>query len=335
VSQTSTSAARSDTRVIRIGTRASELARRQAHQVQAALASRGIASSLVPFTTTGDRDTSRPLAALGARGLFTRELEVALLDGQIDCAVHSLKDLPTDTPPRLAIVSVLAREDPRDALVVGASVVSRPGHGLDLLPAGARVGTSSLRRRAQLRAARSDVSIVELRGNVPTRLQRLDEGRADVALLAAAGLHRLELHSRVRAYLEPPAWLPAPGQGAIALQARDEPGALRAALASLNDDATWIATRAERAFLAALDGGCQVPIGALVLTSSSGSLEVHGFLSDLVGGHALRGSRPVDPARPEDAGVALARALEAQGAPAILAQVREAAARDLPVPEPH
>ena len=203
--------------VVRIGTRSSELALRQARQVAAALAERGVASELVEYTTIGDRILDRPLNAIGEKGLFTAELEADLIAGRTDCAVHSLKDLPTADPEGLTIVALLEREDPRDALVVGPNTTART---LLDLPKGAKVGTSSLRRRAQLRALRPDFDVCELRGNVGTRLRKIDAGEVDAALLAAAGLRRLGLGDRIVAFMDPPDWISAPGQGAIAVQAR-------------------------------------------------------------------------------------------------------------------
>ena len=203
----------------------SELALRQARQVESQLAARGIDSVLVEYTTLGDRILDRPLAQIGEKGLFTAELEADLRAGRIDCAVHSLKDLPTTDPEGIVLVAILEREDPRDALVVRAGV---DAVSLETLPEGARVGTSSLRRQAQLRALRPDLEVCELRGNVGTRLRKLDEGQMDAALLAAAGLRRLGLVERIVALLDAPDWLAAPGQGAIAVQTRADDAALLA-----------------------------------------------------------------------------------------------------------
>jgi hydroxymethylbilane synthase len=249
---------------LRIATRSSELALRQARLVADALGARGTPSTLVTFRTTGDRNTEKPLGAIGAKGLFTHELETALLKRRVDCCVHSLKDLPTEMPEGLAIAAILEREDPRDVLVVNDAIAAE---GIADLPRGSRVGTSSLRRRAQLRHARPDVEVVELRGNVPTRLRKVDDGQVHAASLAAAGLHRLGVHQRIDAYLAPPDWLPAPGQGAIAVQLRAADDAVRGLIAPLDHAPTSCATRAERAFLAALEGGCQVPLGARVRSS--------------------------------------------------------------------
>ncbi|MGH7719785.1 MAG: hydroxymethylbilane synthase, partial [Gemmatimonadaceae bacterium] len=197
--------------VVRIATRASELALRQARVVQESLERRGIAAELVTFKTTGDKKLHEPLSAIGAKGLFTKELETALAAGKVDCCVHSLKDLPTETPDGLVIAAILERADPRDVLVVNDAIAVE---GLGDLPRGSRVGTSSLRRRAQLLAARPDLDVVELRGNVPTRLTKVDQGKVHAAILAAAGLHRLGVQQRIDAWLDPPEWLPAAGQGA-------------------------------------------------------------------------------------------------------------------------
>ena len=186
--------ARGDSKTLIIATRASELALRQARQVHSALAARGVLSELQTYKTVGDKRLDEPLSAIGAKGLFTKELETDLLKGRVHCCVHSLKDLPTEMPRGLEIVALLKREDPRDVLivnsVVGASTIAE-------LPPGTRVGTSSLRRRAQLLAARRDLDVVELRGNVPTRIRKVDEGQVHAAILAAAGLHRLDVSQRI------------------------------------------------------------------------------------------------------------------------------------------
>ena len=315
-------------RPLRIGTRKSELALRQARMVQAALERAGIPSDLVTFDTLGDRRLDVPLAAIGGKGLFTAELEQALAHAEIDCAVHSLKDLPTDDAFGTELVALLQREDPRDALVCGPA---HPVRSLADLPAGARVGTSSLRRRAQLRALRPDVEVVELRGNVPTRLRKVDEGEADAAILAGAGLVRLGLQARVAAWLEPPDWLPAAGQGAIAVQIATSRDDVRRVLAPLDHAATRLAVRAERTFLAALDGGCQVPIGALVVPQGEG-LVLHGLLASVEGNPAVRGSCAVSASDPEAAGTHLANELLQRGGLEILRVLR--GTEDVPAPQP-
>ena len=306
---------------LRIATRRSALAMRQAHMVRDALAARGVPSTFVTFDTVGDRRLDRALSALGEKGLFTAELEAALAAGDVDLCVHSLKDLPTTLPAGIDHVSVLPREDPRDALVVRAGV---PAGDLATLPARARVGTCSLRRRAQLLAARPDLAVGDLRGNVQTRLRKLDDGEHDAIVLAAAGLRRLGLEARIARALDAPAWLPAPGQGAIAMQARAGDAAVADALALLHHAPTHAAVTAERALLAALDGGCQVPIGALVVQSGNGAT-LHGLVASLDGTRVVRGAEPVPRDAPELAGRRLAASLRARGADAILDEVRGAA----------
>jgi len=314
---------------VRIGTRASELALRQARLVAAALGARGVESELITFKTTGDKKLDEPLSAIGAKGLFTHEIEVALAKGKIDCAVHSLKDLPTDLPDELEIVALLEREDPRDVLVVNRDVGAE---GLDDLPAGSRVGTSSLRRRAQLMARRPDLEVVELRGNVPTRLNKVEKGSVHAAVLAAAGLIRLEVQQRIAMFLEPPEWLPAPGQGAIAVEVRREDDRIKKLLAPLDHPETSLAARAERAFLAALEGGCQVPIGALV-TNVAGAPTLYGMLADLSGRHIVRGSRALDTSDPEATGEALAAEIRSRGGSSLLVELRQLSKVPSPQPE--
>jgi hydroxymethylbilane synthase len=319
---------RKNPQIIRIGTRASELALRQARLVEAALNARGLETEIVTFKTTGDKKLDQPLSEIGAKGLFTRELEVALGKSKIDCAVHSLKDLPTESPDGLAVVAQLEREDPRDVLVVNRIVGAE---NLDDLPAGSRVGTSSLRRRAQLLARRPDLEVVELRGNVPTRLGKVETGKVHAAILAAAGLIRLDATQRITAFLEPPDWLPAAGQGAIAIQVRDDDARMREIIEPLDHEPTSRATRAERAFLAALEGGCQVPIGALAVRTGP-SHTLYGMLADITGRHIVRGSRDLDPGSPESTGEELATEIRSRGGTSLLAELRQA--EKLPAPQP-
>jgi hydroxymethylbilane synthase len=233
-----------------IASRGSKLALWQARWVQRQLAALGHSSRIEIIRTTGDKITDVPLAQVGTKGLFTKEIEEALLDGRADLAVHSLKDLPTELPAGLVLAAIPAREDPRDAMV---------GMRLSDLPAGAKVGTSSLRRAAQLRKLRPDLRIEPVRGNLDTRLRKLDEGQYDAIVLAAAGLKRLGWEERIAEILSPEIVCPAVGQGALAIETRAT-GTL--ACRRLNDPATESAVTAERALLAALGGGCQVPIGA-------------------------------------------------------------------------
>ncbi|MEO6210128.1 MAG: hydroxymethylbilane synthase [Gemmatimonadaceae bacterium] len=317
------------TDTVRIATRASELALRQARMVQAALEARGTQSELVTFKTVGDRKLDESLSKIGAKGLFTKELEDALIAGKVDCCVHSLKDLPTDMPEGLAIIAMLEREDPRDVLVVNDRIFTE---SLDDLPRGCRVGTSSLRRRAQLLHRRSDLEVVELRGNVPTRLRKVDEGQVHAAILAGAGLKRLEAEQRIDAWLDAPAWLPAAGQGVIAVEAREDDACMRELLASIHHAPSAFAANAERSLLAALDGGCQVPIGALLIGEGANAL-LHALVSDLHGKQLLRGSLGVGEQTAEEVGQALAAQMRRDGAMEILAGVRADAAK-IPSPQP-
>ena len=314
--------------IIRIGTRTSELALRQARMVQAALTAQGLESELVTYKTVGDKRLDEPLSSIGAKGLFTKELETGLLKRKIDVAVHSLKDLPTESPAGLVVAAVLVREDPRDALVVNGRIMAE---SLAELPPGSRVGTSSLRRRAQLLSARPDLEVAELRGNVPTRLKKVDEGRVHAAILAAAGLHRLGAHQHIKSYLDAPAWLPAAGQGAIAVQTREDDDRIRPLAEAMNDVPTMCAVRAERAFLAALEGGCQVPIGALAIESEGGAM-LHGMIADIDGQRVVRGFIILDPADPELSGIRLANQLRGEGASDILEGLRRA--NHVPSPQP-
>ena len=311
-----------------IATRSSELALRQARQVQAALAGCGIESDLKTYKTTGDKRLDEPLAAIGAKGLFTKELETDLAHGKVDCCVHSLKDLPTEMPPGLTIVALLEREDPRDVLivngVVGASTLAD-------MPAGSRIGTSSLRRRSQLLATRPDLEVVDLRGNVPTRIKKVDQGLVHGAILAAAGLHRLGVSQQITAYLDAPEWLPAAGQGAIAIQIRDDDQASRDIFAPLGHEETMINVEAERAFLAALEGGCQVPIGALATTKGARHV-LYGFIGDVAGKRLVRGEIELDAGKPQLSGVRLANELRSRGASDILEGLRRA--EHVPSPQP-
>ncbi|MGE5146681.1 MAG: hydroxymethylbilane synthase [Candidatus Eiseniibacteriota bacterium] len=248
---------------LRLGTRGSALALAQAAEVRARLAAvhpalaEPAAVETMAIRTTGDAVTDRPLADVGGKGLFTKEIDAALLGGRIDLAVHSMKDMESHLAPGTVIAAVLPREDPRDALV-GAGV-----HRIADLKRGARVGTSSVRRTAQLLALRPDLEIVPFRGNVNTRLAKLDAGAADAIVLALAGLHRLGLARADIAVLEPSEMLPSAAQGAIAVACRADDTETRALLAALDDRASHVCVMAERALLATLDGSCRTPIAAL------------------------------------------------------------------------
>jgi hydroxymethylbilane synthase len=289
-----------------IGTRASLLARWQADHVQAALgtAHAGLAIRQELISTQGDRVIDKPLAELGGKGLFTKELERALLDGSIDLAVHSLKDLPTQMPDGLALAAILPRADWRDAWIGPADVLA--------MPAGARIGTGSLRRAVQLRRLRPDVTILDLRGNVDTRLRKLDEGQYDAIILAAAGLKRLDRGDRIRAFLP---FLPAAGQGAIAVQIRAGDERTAALLQPLHDEATALAVETERAWLGAMDGGCQVPMGALA-ELQDGRLSLRAFAGDPDGDGYLEESDSDTPDQAAALGRRVAERLLAAGASA-------------------
>jgi hydroxymethylbilane synthase len=248
--------------ILRIGSRGSLLALWQAEHVKAQLEALGHRAAVEVISTTGDRTQGR-LESVGGKGAFLKEIEEALLAGSIDLAVHSLKDVPVDTPPGLTLCATLERADPRDALV------SARGMTLAALPAGSRVGTTSLRRRAQLLAARPDLDVADLRGNVDTRLRRLREGGFDAILVATAGMTRLGRASEITERVDPQTLLPAPGQGAIVLECRLDDEELTRALAALEHHATARAVTAERALLGALGGGCNVPLGAYALVEEA------------------------------------------------------------------
>ena len=313
---------------VRIATRGSELALRQARMVQLELAARGVQSELKTFSTVGDKKLDVPLSSIGGKGLFTQELEEALAKGSVDCCVHSLKDLPTEAPDGLPVLAVLEREDPRDALVLNANLSAET---LAEIPRGSRIGTSSLRRRAQLLSLRPDLEVVELRGNVPTRVRKVEDGQVHAAILAAAGLHRLDAKQSIAMYLDAPEWLPAAGQGAIAVQGREEDEEFGAILRSLNHAPTALAVNTERAFLAALEGGCQVPIGALAVEGPDG-WTLHGFLSDVRGKVMIREHLVFHPATAIADAERLASIIRLRGGEEILEGLREA--NGLPKPQP-
>jgi hydroxymethylbilane synthase len=294
---------------IRIGTRGSLLARWQAEHVGNRLTALGHDVALQVITTTGDRLLDRRLEAVGGKGAFLKEIEEALEAREVDLAVHSLKDVPTIIPEGLELCAMLERADPRDALL---SVAGR----LDELPSGATVGTTSLRRQAQLRALRPDLELADLRGNVDTRIRRLHEGRFDAILLAMAGLLRLERASEVTEALDPRRFLPAPGQGVIALECRTGDRVVREAVAPLGHASTARRVEAERAFLEALGGGCNVPLGAHAFENAAG-VELIGLVARVDGSEVLRGQ--VHGESPRDVGAALAEDLLRRGAAPLLA----------------
>ena len=291
-----------------IASRGSQLALWQAHWVQQQLAALGYPSRIEIIKTTGDKITDVPLAQVGAKGLFTKEIEEALLEGRADLAVHSLKDLPTELPAGLVLAAIPAREDPRDALV---------GRRLADLPAGAKLGTSSLRRAAQLRRVRPDLRIEAVRGNLDTRLRKLDAGQYDAIVLAAAGLKRLGWEDRIAEILSPDIVCPAVGQGALAIETRG-PGL--PACEQLNHPPTQWAVTAERALLAALGGGCQVPIGAYA-TVAGDRLSLQAVVVSPDGVHLVRDRSEGAVADAQRIGRELGEALLAAGADRILESV--------------
>jgi hydroxymethylbilane synthase len=318
---------------LRIGTRASHLARWQAEYVAAALRALPGAPEPEPvlIRTEGDRIQDVPLSQVPGKAFFTKEIEEALLAGEVDLAVHSLKDLPTRMPPGLALGAVMEREDPRDALLLR--------EGSQDLPPGARVGTSSLRRRAFLARWRPDLELAELRGNVPTRIRKLDEGSYQGIVLAAAGLKRLGLEHRISDHLPFHVMLPAVSQGAIGVQVREDDEETGGWVAKLDHPLTRRATTAERALLRRLEGGCQVPVGALarmVEGEGGARLKLRASLCSLDGRRMVEGEGWGDPVvegvpdgwdlpAEEELGLALAEDLLERGGREILAEIRRAA----------
>jgi hydroxymethylbilane synthase len=290
-----------------IASRGSQLALWQARWVSARLTELGHECRIEIIKTTGDKITDVPLAQVGGKGLFTKEIEEALLDGRADLAVHSLKDLPTELPAGLALAAVPEREDPHDAIV---------GRKLVDLPHGATVGTSSLRRAAQLRRLRPDLTIESIRGNLDTRLRKLDEGQYDAIVLAAAGLNRLGWTARIAEILPTEIMCPAVGQGALAVETRTA-GAGWDACAALDHAATHSAVAAERAFLRALGGGCQVPIGAAA-TVTGAQLHLVGLVIAPDGSAVVRGDLEGSVEDAETVGATLGAKLLADGARSIL-----------------
>jgi hydroxymethylbilane synthase len=317
-------------RALRIATRASELALRRARAIQAMLAARGTESALVTFRTLGDKQFEEMLSPAGLRTTFTRELETAVLKGKADIAVHALSDVSTDPAAGLAIACVPARDDPRDVLMLNRLLEATP---VDELPRGSRIGTSSVRCRAFLRAIYPDLEVVHLRGDLPTRLHKVDEGQVHGTVVSATALRRLEVTQSVMAYLEPPRWLPTPGQGAIAIQIRDDDAHTRDLVGPLGEPRAQIDTSAERAMLAALEGGLQSPVGALVLGDGESRM-LYGAIADLEGREMLRAQLPMDDSQPELVGVRVANELRAKGASRILDALRRASRIPAPQPDP-
>jgi len=301
---------------LRIGTRGSALALWQANHIKGKLKElRGVDAELVRIRTSGDHFQTASVAQIGAemgtKGVFIKELEDALLEGEIDLAVHSMKDAPTETPPGLAFPAITQREDPRDCLI------SRDGRTLQELPSGARIGTSSLRRQAQLRHHRADLQLLDLRGNVDTRLRKLAAGEFDAIVLAVAGVTRLGARDKVTEILPPEIMLPAVGQGALGIETRRRDGEISELVSSLDDSRTRACVTAERALLQELEGGCQVPLGAWAQIHK-GELSLEACLLSPDGEEYLRHQKIGEPEGAEGIGKALGKFFREHGADRIL-----------------
>ena len=314
--------------MIRIGSRGSALALWQAEHVRDRLmqAHSGLQVAIEVIHTTGDKITDVPLSKIGDKGLFTKELDRALLDGRVHLAVHSLKDVPTRIEPGLALAAVGKREDARDALIAAPGV---PGK-LHELPSGARIGTSSLRRRAQLLALRPDLEILDLRGNLDTRLSAVRSGKYDAIILALAGLKRLGRADEATELLDIETWLPAVGQGALGIVCRADDAETQTALAVLDDPETHACTDAERALLRELEGGCQIPIAAIARVHH-GKLNLRALVASVDGRRIVRGERSGAVADAKALGSDLAAELVQRGAGVILDELRAA---QQPIPQP-
>ncbi|EJL87666.1 porphobilinogen deaminase [Pantoea sp. GM01] len=303
-------------KIFRIATRQSPLALWQAQYVQQRLmaAHPGLQVELLPMVTKGDVILDTPLAKVGGKGLFVKELELAMLEDRADLAVHSMKDVPVDFPQGLGLVTICEREDPRDAFV------SNRYHSIDELPQGAVVGTSSLRRQCQISARRPDLVIRSLRGNVGTRLGKLDAGEYDAIILAAAGLKRLGLEDRIRQAMPAEISLPAVGQGAVGIECRVDDAQLITLLQALNHDDTAVCVRAERAMNTRLEGGCQVPIGSFAVLEDD-QLWLRGLVGSPDGNQMVVGERRGPRDQAEQMGISLAEELLDGGARDILREV--------------
>jgi len=303
-------------KLVRIGTRKSMLALTQSNWIKSRIESQypEVKVELVKIVTKGDKIVDVPLAKVGGKGLFVKEIEEALLKNEVDIAVHSMKDVPAELPEELHIGIVTKREDPRDAFI------SKKYATVADLPQGAKVGTSSLRRKAQLASLRPDLVIEDLRGNLDTRLKKLDDGMYDAIILAAAGLNRMGWSDRVSSYFNRQQMLPAVAQGAVGIELRKSDAELLAGLQFLDDYETTVAVAAERAYLARLEGGCQVPIGGFGHLAD-GKLVFTGLVASVDGKEIVRRRGEGDPAEAAALGVRVAEELLASGGGAILAEV--------------
>lgn len=302
--------------ILRIATRKSPLALWQANYVSDMLKHHhpDLKVELVTMVTQGDKILDTPLAKVGGKGLFVKELEVGMLEGRADIAVHSMKDVPVDFPPGLHLAVVCEREDPRDAFV------SNNFKALEELPQGARLGTSSLRRQAQISALRPDLKIVDLRGNVNTRLKKLDDGEYDAIILAAAGLKRLKFEDRITQFLGTDVCLPAIGQGAVGIECRSDDARVHNLIAPLNDNKTQIRITAERAMNERLQGGCQVPIAGYA-EFEKGLIMLRGLVGQVDGKKIIRGDIAGPAESAEELGIVLAEDLLSRGADKILKEL--------------
>ena len=307
-------------RRIRIGTRGSRLALVQTHSVADAIRAKHpeVAVVVEIIETQGDRVLDRPLSAVGDAGVFIKEIEAALLEERVDLAVHSMKDLPSKLTDGLALAATTERFDPRDVLV------ARSASSLETLPRGGTVATGSLRRRSQLLALRPDLKVEDLRGNVPTRLEKFDRSTWDAIILAGAGLERLGLATRIRSYIPIESMLPAVGQGALALETRASDREIAETVWFLSHAPTERAVVSERSFLARLEGGCRVPIAAYA-EIRGGSLSLRGYVGAVDGSRHLRREIEGDSSRAEGLGLELAESMLAEGAAAIIRQTGETA----------
>uniref|UniRef100_A0A7C5T098 Porphobilinogen deaminase n=1 Tax=Thermocrinis ruber TaxID=75906 RepID=A0A7C5T098_9AQUI len=299
--------------LLRLGTRKSKLALWQANFVKEKLEALGCKVELVPITTTGDKILDAPLAKIGGKGLFVKEIENALLAGEIDLAVHSLKDVPMIIPEGLTLSAITEREEPYDVLI------SRNGKKLEELPSGAVVGTSSLRRQVQIKRRRRDLKVEILRGNVDTRLRKLKEGLYDAIVLAYAGVKRMGLSGEISQVLED--FIPAVGQGSLAIETRAEDERVINFVKVLNHEESWLRAVCERAFLRELQGGCQVPIGAYAWIEGGRIIKMKGFISDLEGERFLEGYEEGSLQEAEEVGRRLAQRLLREGGEEILREI--------------
>jgi len=304
-------------KLIRIGTRASLLALTQSTWIKGLIEAQYPETTveLVKIITKGDKITDVPLAKVGGKGLFVKEIEEALLNNEVDIAVHSMKDVPADLPEGLHIGIITKRENPFDAFISNTCTNCRE------LPQGAKVGTSSLRRKSQLAKIRPDLIIEDLRGNLDTRLRKLDEGQFDAIILAAAGLNRLSLSSRAKSFFTEEEMLPAVAQGAVGIELRTTDAELLAGLMFMDDQETSLAVRAERGFLHRLEGGCQVPIAGFARLVAKDSLHMIGLVASVTGERMVRLELCENTSDPEGLGVRLAEALLEEGGREILSEV--------------